>query len=888
MVPDESLPAAAPRLTPAMEQYRSFKAQHPGAILFFRIGDFYETFESDAETVSRELEIVLTARSKDSSGHRVPLAGVPYHAAEGYIARLVAKGYRVAVCDQVEDARAAKGIVKRAVVRVVTPGTITDTSMLPSPEARYLMAVARNPDRRDYALAFLETSTGEFSVTVCGAGDALDEVFTQVARYRPREAVLGDEIPAGIREGLGERGIPVAPLPGDRPRAGEAERFLKEHFRVLSLEGYGLAGEPAATMAAATALRYAADTLHAPLSHITGLSLRRPQDAMVLDPVTLRNLEVLEPLRAGAAQATLLSVLDRTVTPSGGRRLRKDLSAPLLSPGEIHGRLDAVEFFVKRPIPRQDVRSILAHFPDIERVGTRIALANATPRDLAALREALVRLPALKGLIAGAGLDGLPGILAAATGQIRDCQGQADLIGRAIADDPPANTRNGGMIRTGYSPDLDALRGGASAGKDWIATLQQREREETGIRSLKVGYNQVFGYYIEVTKANQHLVPERYRRKQTTASGERFTLPELSEKEGQIARAEEQALALEQELYTALLAELRGIVPSLQETAAGIAAIDLAAALADVAAANRYVRPVLDDSQGLLIREGRHPVVEQGMKGRFVPNDTQMDGGTEQILVITGANMSGKSTYMRATALIVLMAQAGSYVPAAHARVGIVDRIFTRVGAFDDLARGQSTFLVEMLELAHILHHATERSLVILDEIGRGTSTLDGYSLARAVLEFLHGKGSRGPRTLFATHFHRIADVEATLPRVRNFHFTVRDTKDGVVFVRKIIPGATDRSYGIHVARLAGIPQKVLGRAEEILKEMAEEEAGRGGGVTRYTQMLLIDEPAREVGDHPFLERIREMDLDTLTPLGALNALHELQEMLRKEREEEP
>ncbi|MBS1194654.1 MAG: mismatch repair protein MutS, partial [Methanomicrobia archaeon] len=388
------------------------------------------------------------------------------------------------------------------------------------------------------------------------------------------------------------------------------------------------------------------------------------------------------------------------------------------------------------------------------------------------------------------------------------------------------------------------------------------------------------------TKPNLHLVPERYRRKQTTASGERFTLPELSEQEGRIARAEEQALALEGELYAALLATFREFVPPLQETAAGIAAIDLATSLADVAVANRYVRPVLDESGGLLIREGRHPVVEQGMKGRFVPNDTGMDSGKEQILVITGANMSGKSTYMRATALIVLMAQAGSYVPAAHARVGIVDRIFTRVGAFDDLSRGQSTFLVEMLELAHILHHATDRSLVILDEIGRGTSTLDGYSLARATLEFLHGKGPRGPRTLFATHFHQIVDVETTLPRVRNFHFTVRDTKDGVVFVRKIIPGATDRSYGIHVARLAGIPPKVLGRAEEILKELAEEEGGKGAGGARYTQMLLIDEPARDAGEHPLLARLREMDLDTLTPLAALNALHELQEALKQEEEE--
>ena len=884
MVPDESPPSGAPRLTPVMEQYRSFKARYPDSILFFRIGDFYETFEGDAEIVSRELEIVLTSRSRDSSGNRIPLAGVPYHAAEGYISRLVAKGYRVAICDQVEDARAARGIVKRDVVRVVTPGTLIDAAMIPSPEARYLMAVARDPDRRSYALAFLETSTGEFFVTVCGAGDALEEVSAEVARHRPREAVLGEGLPAGIRDGLRERGIMVTAVPEDRQGADQAERSLKEHFRVVSLDGYGLAGEPAAAVAAATALRYAAETLHAPLSHVTGLSVRRPQEAMVLDTVTLRNLEVREPLRAGAAQATLLSVLDLTVTPAGGRRLRRDLSAPLISPGEINSRLDAVEFFMKRQIPRQEVRSLLSHFPDIERIGARIAYGNATPRDLAALREALPGLPALTALITGAGLDGLPGALSAAIRQISDCPGQADLIGRAIADDPPANTRNGGMIRPGYSPGLDALRGGASDGKDWIATLQQRERQETGIRSLKVGYNQVFGYYIEVTKPNLHLVPERYRRKQTTASSERFTLPELSEKEGQIARAEEQALALEQELYASLLVALREIVPALQETAAGIAAIDLAAALADVAVANRYVRPVLDGSSRLLIREGRHPVVEQGMKGRFVPNDTLLDGGKEQILVITGANMSGKSTYMRATALIVLMAQAGSFVPAAHAQVGIVDRIFTRVGAFDDLASGQSTFLVEMLELAHILHHATERSLVILDEIGRGTSTLDGYSIARAVLEFLHGKG---PRTLFATHFHQVVEVESTLPRVRNFHFTVKDTKDGVVFVRKIIPGATDRSYGIHVARLAGVPQKVIRRAEEILKELAQDEARVGEGVKRYTQILLIDEPAGEPREHPLLERLREMDLDTLTPLGALNALHELQEALRKEGEAE-
>jgi DNA mismatch repair protein MutS len=601
----------------------------------------------------------------------------------------------------------------------------------------------------------------------------------------------------------------------------------------------------------------------------------------VLDAVTLRNLEVRESIHGGMKGATLLSSLDLTKTPMGSRLVNRHLSRPLTDIREINRRLDAVEYLAGKTAARLFFRDQLKLCSDIERIAARIAYGNAGPRDLGALADSLAALPALKQCLAGAG-GSLPELLAGALGGIRDLPETIALIGNAIADDPPAIARNGGVIRTGYNPGLDAIRGVLHSGKDWIVELQEKERGVTGIKSLKIGYNRIFGYYIDVSKPNLALVPARYERKQTTATGERYTIPELREKEELITNADERVLALERELYTQLLDILKKDIPAFQSIANGIAALDVAAALAEVAEVRNYVRPQLDDGDAIVIRDGRHPVVEQGVAGGFVPNDTELAGSGTQIMVITGANMAGKSTFMRATALICIMAQAGSFVPARHARIGILDRIFTRVGAFDDLASGQSTFFVEMLELANILNNVTPRSLVILDEIGRGTSTADGSSIARSVLEYLHGKSGAGPKTLFATHFHELIAMEERLKRVKNYHFAVKETKDEVVFLRKIIPGATDKSYGIHVARLAGIPKKVTERAESLLNEDMNAPKNGSPRTQRYTQILLVDDHAGTpvIAKDPVLLDLESLNPDEMTPLQALAKLTELKQKL--------
>ena len=567
--------------------------------------------------------------------------------------------------------------------------------------------------------------------------------------------------------------------------------------------------------------------MRSPLEHITGLSVRIPSRTMLIDAITLRNLEIFENIRTLEKHGTLLDTLDLTMTAMGRRELRRRLAAPLLSVEAINRRLDAVEYFQGEAGKRRELRDLLGRCADIERIAGRIAYGNAGPRDLVAMRDLLGQIPKIRALFAKAGVRPAQAVQESLD-TLQDLHEVAALIARAITDDPPAMARQGGIIRDGYSRELDELRTLSRTSKDWVVDLQQKERERTGIRSLKVGYNQVFGYYIEVTKANLHLVPAHYTRKQTTAGGERFIIDELAEKGAQIASAEEKILALEGELYTSLVRSLQSAIPCLQAMGRGLADLDVAATLAEVAQANGYARPVLEESLRLVIREGRHPVVERSLGGRFVPNDTLMDGNGDQVLIITGANMAGKSTYMRGVALIAILAQMGSFVPAAHATVGVIDRVFTRVGAFDDLASGQSTFMVEMLELANILNSMTEQSLVILDEIGKGTGTLDGYSIARSVLEFLHGRSAPGPRTLFATHFHEIVGVEAELRRVKNYHFTVKETGKDVIFLRRLVPGATDRSYGIHVARRAGIPKKVTDRAAEILTSVQKGEDGKG------------------------------------------------------------
>lgn len=873
------------RLSPVMQQYRDLKEKYHDTIVFFRIGDFYETFYEDAELVSRELEIVLTSRSKNSD-NPVPLAGVPYHAADGYIAKLVGKGFRVAVCDQVEDPKTAKGIVKREIVRVITPGTVIDSSMLSSTAATYLMALC--PDAKDpaWGLALLDISTGEFFAARIEHDAGFQNILSEIARYRPAECIVPQGSGPELQEHLVERGVVVTPFRDEAFRETAARRTLTGHFHVASLAGYGCDDCPPAIGAAGAALAYAQETQFSPLSHIGSLSMRSSSQGMMLDAITLRNLEIKESIRGGSRGATLLSSLDLTKTPMGSRLMSRNISRPLTDIPEINRRLDAVEYLAGRTTMRLALRSHLARCADIERIAARIAYGNAGPRDLLALADTLASLPDLRTAINDKDAD-LPRLLGDALDGICEMPGTIDLIRKAIVDDPPAVARNGGVIREGYSEELDEIRGVLHTGKDWIVELQNKEREKTGIKSLKIGYNRIFGYYIDVTRPNLALVPAHYERKQTTATGERYTLPELREKEALITNADERVLALERELYTGLIAKLQQEIPGLQAIAGGIAVLDVSAALAEVAQKRDYVRPQLNDSDTLVIRDGRHPVVEQGVSGGFVPNDAELSGSRNQIMIITGANMAGKSTYMRSVALICIMAQAGSFVPARHASIGILDRVFTRVGAFDDLASGQSTFFVEMLELSNILNNITPRSLVILDEIGRGTSTADGSSIAKAVLEFLHGKSTAGPKTLFATHFHELIAMEESLKRVKNYHFAVKETKDDVIFLRKLIPGATDKSYGIHVARLAGIPKKVTERAEVLLDEDKNRPAGSGARPQRYTQILLVDDNAPvevAAARHPALDKIEQMNPDEMTPLQALTALVELKKSLTPDK----
>jgi DNA mismatch repair protein MutS len=608
---------------------------------------------------------------------------------------------------------------------------------------------------------------------------------------------------------------------------------------------------------------------------------------MMLDSITLRNLEVRESIRSDSKGATLFSCLNLTKTPIGSRMLNRQLSRPLTNITEIDGRLDAIDFFITHTPLRLSLRTMISHFADIERIAARIAYGNAGPRDLTALADSLEILPEIRSTVQACGTSDIPHLIANALKNLHDVSGSIHAIRSSIIDDPPPVARNGGVIRPGYSEELDQLNDVLHSGKDWILKLQQKERENTGIKSLKIGYNRIFGYYIDITKPNLHLVPPHYQRRQTTANGERFTLPELQEKETLITHADERVLSLERELYTQIIEKLRDAVPDLQDIARGIAVLDVSSSLAEVAQTHDYVRPHLNTGDKIILRDGRHPVVEANAPAMFVPNDTELVSSDTQVMIITGANMAGKSTYMRGVALICIMAQAGSFVPARSAHIGVIDRIFTRVGAFDDLASGQSTFFVEMLELANILNNVTPASLVILDEIGRGTSTIDGFSIAKAVLEYLHGRGAAGPKTLFATHFHELVEVEGSLKRVKNYHFAVKETQHDVIFLRKLIPGATDKSYGIHVARLAGIPKKVTERAESILGETMNRPVSAGTRPQRYTQILLVDEETSKTPavQHPVLDDLTRIKTDEMTPLQALAKIAELQRRLDNDSE---
>jgi DNA mismatch repair protein MutS len=895
-------------MTPAMRQYYEAKQAYPDTLIFFRMGDFYESFGEDAKTIAKELEITLTARGKDKTGERMPLAGIPYHAIDSYLPRLINKGYKVAICEQLEDPKQAKGVVKRGVVRIVTPGTAIDPSMFSDASNNYLMAVSgrevgksgKNTEKEiEIGISFLDISTGEFLTTQFRDSENFEKLLSETARMRPAECILPPSLYGNIElTGRLKDQTLVQEYAPEITGAEEAGEKLKAHFKVATLEGMGCEKLEFAVYSSWAALEYAQTTQMRDLAHINTLSTYSNSDFMILDSITLRNLEIIKNVRDEGDENSLYRILNCTNTPMGSRTLKKWLLKPLLSVEMINTRLDAVEELAEDSLLRYDIRNWLSEIRDIERLVGRIVYGNASARDLVALKKSLDAIPPVRDCLMEKTESELLNGIANGLVSFSELENLAEMIEKAIVDEPPVSVREGGMIKPGYSAELDELRDIASNSKQWIAAFQQKERERSGIKSLKVGYNKVFGYYIEITNANSSQVPEDYIRKQTMANAERFFTPELKEKESLILTANEKAVALEYEIFMEIAQRLSAHSRELQVTAEIIGALDVLSALAEVAGNNNYIRPQLTDDCKILIRDGRHPVVENTVPGGFVPNDTEIDCKENQFLLVTGPNMAGKSTYMRQTALIAILAQAGSFVPASYASIGIIDQVFTRIGAFDDLASGQSTFMVEMVELANILNNASPKSLVLLDEIGRGTSTYDGYSIAKAVVEFLHNRGKVGVRALFATHYHQLTALEEKLGRVKNYHIAVKEEGHELVFLRKIVPGATDRSYGIHVARLAGVPGKVIERANEILKELEKEsvleeieDSGKGkkkkGKATaRYTQMMLF-EPGSSGGiivqenkPGPVEEALRKLNVEEMTPIEALNKLHELKRLV--------
>lgn len=863
------------KMTPAMRQYYEAKQQHPDALIMFRMGDFYESFGEDAQTIARELDITLTTRGKNKEGEKMPLAGIPYHAIDSYLPRLIKKGYKVAICEQLEDPKQAKGVVKRGVVRVVTPGTAIDSSMFSDSRSNYLMALTRQGD--DFGISFLDISTGEFMSTQVKDALPYDRIMGEAVRMRPSECILPPELyDNGILVDRLKELTPVHKYESDAFELNIARQRLLEHFGASTLEGMGLEKFSAAVVSSGAALAYIHETQMRELDHIQNPTPYFDSQFMTLDGVTLRNLELVRNVRDGSSESSLIKVLDHTKTPMGSRILRKWLLQPLIIAADIDRRMDSVEALAGSTLLRYDLRTLLSGIRDLERLIGRVVYGNANARDLVSLRTSLAAIPQIKTALKGSDIQ--TDMLTSIYEGLGDFTDLVELLEQSIVDEPPLGLRDGGIIKTGYSTQLDEIKDMAAHGKDWVAKLQMQERNRTGIKSLKVGYNKVFGYYIEVTRTNLSQVPDDYIRKQTTANAERFYTPELKEKEAAILSANDRSTAMEYELFTQITATISEKARDLQETAQLIGLLDVITNLADIAVTNNYVRPEINDSCNILIRDGRHPVVEFSVPGGFVPNDINMNCDSDQFLLITGPNMAGKSTYMRQISLIVIMAQMGSFVPASYASIGIVDRVFTRVGAFDDLASGQSTFMVEMVELANILNNATPKSLILLDEIGRGTSTFDGYSIARAVVEYIHNRGRVGVRSLFATHYHQLTSLEGSLKRVKNYHIAVKEEGHDLIFLRKIVPGATDKSYGIHVARLAGVPLKVTQRAKDVLKEVESGSIGsKARQSARYTQMMLFD-PGNSDSSAPdaVLETLKSLDIDKMTPLEALNTIYEL------------
>lgn len=867
-------------------QYQAIKSKYPDVLVLFRLGDFYEMFGEDAKIGSQVLQLVLTSR-EIGKGNRVPMCGVPHHAVERYIAKLLEAGYKVAVCDQLEEPSPKKRLVHRDVTRVLTPGTLVEEAFLEAKQYNFLSAICSEAEgqrggagegerQQKFGLAVTEVSTGEFAVTELDAKALWDEL----ARLQPAEVLLPEQLSNDENFIARLKSVceAVTITPFDLDPFTEPDKLLCQHFQVTTLDGFGVAGMNLAIKAAALIIAYLQRTRLSALEHLKSLSTYSVGEFMLLDNATRRNLELVQSLRDGGIYGTLLWVLDETVTPMGGRLLRRWILQPLLNLKHINERLDAVESLFRNTLWRQEIREVLKSVPDLERLVARVGTGTANPKDISQIRLALQTIPKLRQLLAEG--PELPSLLRRILDQLHTADDLRQKLEVALVDNPPQRMTEGGIFRDGYHPELDELRFIAQHGKELIATLEAKERERTGIKNLRIGYNQVFGYYIEVTKANLHLVPKDYIRKQTLTDVERFVTPELKQLESKVLGAEERIGQLEYQLFVELRQEVARRSWELLETARAVAELDVLSALAEVAAKNHYTRPILDDGDQIFIKEGRHPVIELVQKDKpFVPNDCLLDNRENQLLIITGPNAAGKSTFLRQVALIVLMAQMGSFVPAKEARIGIVDRIFTRVGAHDELVRGQSTFMVEMSETANILHNATERSLVLIDEIGRGTSTYDGIAIAWAVAEELHRIGCK---CLFATHYHHLNELENLLPKVKNYRAAVLEEGDKVVFLYRIVPGGTDRSYGIQVARLAGLPERVIERAKEIL--VALESNDQKVVVPPKSAAQVIATPVQlrlfEFAPHPILERLKKIDPDSLTPREALSLLYEIKRKL--------
>ena len=850
-------------ITPIRKQYLEIKKEFPDAIVFFRLGDFYETFDQDAEVTSKELDIVLTSRNV-AKGQRIPMAGIPFHAADSYISKLINKGFHIAICEQIGD-QPQNGLFPRKVVRVVTPGTLIESGLIKNEINNYLVSIVTDSNKAGFA--YLDMSTGEFSVTEIPLDNSFNKLNAEISRLHPSEIILPESSALLI-----DNKYFITRLPDWKYEIGRCEQFLLNHFKVSSINGFGLENKPFAISASGSILNYVKESEPASLNLFNDLKVYSLEDFMILDDSTRRNLELTETIRGGNEKGSLLQIIDKTTTPMGKRLIRNWINQPLIDPININNRLHAVSYFYNNGLLRAEIFSILRSISDMERIINRIVSNHAQPRDLIALRFSLSHIPKIAELIKQCN-----GLITQLTNPLSFCKEEYKLLQESIVDEPPATIQHTGVIRPGYSDELDNILSATKNSREWIANLESSERARTGIKTLKVGYNKVYGYFIEITKSFLNQVSPEYIRKQTLVNAERFITPELKEYETLVLNAEERIREVENKLYQDICQILSNSAEKILQTSRFIATLDVIVSFAQIAMENKYIRPEIFIDKRMLIKDGRHPVVERTQNQiSFVPNDTNFNND-EIIHIITGPNMSGKSTYLRQVALITLMAQIGCFVPAVNAEIGIVDRIFTRIGAQDEIHAGQSTFMVEMTEMANILHNATENSLLVLDEVGRGTSTYDGLSIAWAVLEYIHNHPNLRAKTLFATHYHELTKLPEILPKIRNYNVAVNETGKQVVFLHKIIEGGADKSYGIHVAQLAGIPPAVIQRANYILAKLQNE-----AGTIEVKNVHPTEQIPLFPATHPVLEELKELDLNNLNPIDALNKLYEWQKEIKQ------